>query len=470
MLARVGRSRREHFRSSAKRSIDRRDRWEQATTEALLINHSELFDEWIEYRSYETCLCCDSERWGLIFDRPYEALSQSGVDASPENSWVNQLAPWLKATNDLFSPASDEQVPGFKEARRQFDAVKSSAFRKWSKQCRAVARCLLLLHPFWIRSPLDWSPDERPTGESIGLHLLARYPVPTVFLSCFHWDGKGDSTGHWMVWVLLIGQGVSLSKTGIVFGVPLAARLPSLLSETPRCLRPAQAVIWAEARRLGAGDDLARLLASNGWRFDPHMESQTLAEALSEVRQTASWFIRHGDALDERQAQLVLDWAKHRYSEAAAGYGHAFSWRRRTVASVLAHAEAYAQAQVRSRGSLESLAWPSHGWDWGDSHQSKTWTIRELCSGVELAEEGAAMRHCVALYGARCVVGSAAIFSVCCNGVRVVTVEIAPVTLRLIQARGFNDRHSTVTELATIHRWLDALRSADSTRSRADRG
>lgn len=453
MLTRVGSSRREHLRLATPRKYHRI----RVKIDQLLLDD---YDEYqLDWSPAECgwCICCIPDWWGLSLPYGVEAPPRSIVDGA---SWVDQLASWLKSTNSLTTEFAtwDDQLPGFEEARRQLDGVKSSAFQAWRNSHRAVAHCLLLLFPFWVRSPLDWRQDELLPAYSMGLHLLAHYPVPPALLSCFHAEKYSGPPGFWMVWILLYGQGASPLKAARSLGKPqLPARTYGLLLEAPRALTPEQALSWAEARRIGASERVAQLLVGNGWTLYSFDDVGHWTEILDQLRQVTSWLVRHIDQLDDRRAEVVLTWVRHRYSEAAAGHAPPFSLRRRTVESVVAHAEAYQEALVRAKELREALTWPGRGWDWSESTPTSTWSLRELCSARELVDEGIEMQHCVALYAERCAVGSIAIFSLSRDGERVATVEIAPHVRRVVQARGKNDRWCYESELEVIDRWLASL-------------
>jgi hypothetical protein len=88
--------------------------------------------------------------------------------------------------------------------------------------------------------------------------------------------------------------------------------------------------------------------------------------------------------------------------------------------------------------------------------------VRELVSGDELADESAAMHHCVGSYAYRCAQGRSAIFSVTLDGERRITVELDPSTRAVVQARGLRNRECEPEERELLRRWLDALGAAPS--------
>src|SRR5262249_13159800 len=101
------------------------------------------------------------------------------------------------------------------------------------------------------------------------------------------------------------------------------------------------------------------------------------------------------------------------------------------------------------------LTWKARGLDWESGEDEATaWTIRELTSAKALAEESRAMHHCVVSYAHRCAHGHAAIFSLCADGLRRVTVELDLLRHRIVQVRGACNRSATSEEQVVLERWL----------------
>jgi hypothetical protein len=173
------------------------------------------------------------------------------------------------------------------------------------------------------------------------------------------------------------------------------------------------------------------------------------------------WLVRHRAALPDAHAvERILDWALHRHTEdlARAVPDHArFSWRGRTPAGARDDALEYDRRLDESRSHPPNLSWRPRGWDRELADEGGVWTVRELTSSTELADESQAMRHCVASYDRRCAKGASAIFSLSVDQVRQVTVELEPRSRRIVQARGTQNRSAESRELDVLRRWLDSL-------------
>ena len=102
------------------------------------------------------------------------------------------------------------------------------------------------------------------------------------------------------------------------------------------------------------------------------------------------------------------------------------------------------------------FVWSKHDWDSSVTEDlCSTWEVLELFSSEDLAGEGKVMQHCVAGYTGRCARGISAIFLMHKNGRQEITVEIDPVTLRVVQARGFQNRVASVDEDVVLTQWFN---------------
>jgi hypothetical protein len=254
------------------------------------------------------------------------------------------------------------------------------------------------------------------------------------------------------VWLILLGQGASLQRAGTRWGWTIPRGFLDRLFQAPGSRSPLDAAVWAEVHRLGGtNDEVDALTAHPAYRIDP---TESAALGLPEIvmerplaaydnvypvdrrrtqrefwHATTSWLIRHRDRLDGAARRSLLDWAMHRHTEDVARSTRAeqrFSWSGRTVEAAMAQARAHEQAIEDSAYGVRHLSWPQRGWDWRYADADGIWTIRELTTSADLAEEGTALHHCVAGYDHRCAVGLSAIFSLCHDAARTLTVELEP--------------------------------------------
>jgi len=173
--------------------------------------------------------------------------------------------------------------------------------------------------------------------------------------------------------------------------------------------------------------------------------------------------IRHRAQLTDPAATTILEWAMHRHTEDVARQvppAARFSWRGRTPAATLVAATEYAVTLALTHWGARRvpLTWRARGWDWEGASPRGTWTVRELTTSALLGDESAAMHHCVASYDYRCAQGVSAVFSVCRDGVRQVTVELDPASRRVVQARGPYNRPCSAGEIDLLQRGPAATR------------
>lgn len=297
--------------------------------------------------------------------------------------------------------------------------------------------------PFWIRHPAEWLGGD---VSSLIDHLFVRYGPPAYLYSAWSSD---EAHFKWISWFLVLAQGAELPLAGRQFEWVIPRRLVQFLYDVPTTFRPTEACVYAEIRRRGGGDvDIRRVLRNPAFIMDP---TEPGTEVHSRFwRETICWLIENRNRLSDAEADLVLSWSMHEFTEAVE-FGQSFSMAGRGVRSCLERSRTY-HHQITFR--WEDFRWDDHGWNWSFTDaEGAGWAFEELTSGIELYSEGIALRHCVATYASRCVAGISSITSVKRNGVRCVTVEIDPRNGRLVQARGLCNREADDLERQIIQSW-----------------
>ncbi|MGC4047090.1 MAG: PcfJ domain-containing protein [Armatimonas sp.] len=308
------------------------------------------------------------------------------------------------------------------------------------------AEVICLFAPFWVRSPLTWNQEY---NQSLEEHLFTLYPAPP-FLALT----PSDSFNYkWLCWLILLGRSISLKAAARVFDWVIPGKLPHYLMQADVPVwSPVQGVIYAEILRLGGLEqDFRRIIADASYQID--ITDPDISEAdLSFWREAVLWLMAHRGELTDTDAQWILAWARHCYTEGLAGRGASFSWSGRSVRVARERAEVYRQEQQAwLYWGGKDYTWSPHGWDW---KSEDGWSITELTSSRNLAIEGAAMHHCVGSYGWRCYTDASSIFSVCYQDQRQVTVELNPQTKTIVQIHGLYNRNATPEERAVVIDWL----------------
>lgn len=347
-------------------------------------------------------------------------------------------------------------------------SVRVPALSGWISRHRGPSLMLLLLAPFWLRPLAAWTPpstDDDALGRSLVDHVLVAYPVPPALY--VPWADVAVPSLKWASWLVLLGGGASLRRAAPMFGWKISSRLVHHLLQSPPRLQPLEAMVWAElAQRGGTMCEFARMRRHPSFLVD--LTSTPDASTDDNERQraerfrafwyaTADWLVRHRDELTDDECERVLDWAMHRFTEddgQQRAPNQCFTLTGRAPVAAHEQALAYREALRVPYGYEWPQSWARRSWDWELGEGEHTWTVHELATSAQLADESAAMRHCVASYAYRCVSGASAIFSLQRDGQRVITIELEPGSRRVVQARGPYNRACTADELALVERWL----------------
>jgi hypothetical protein len=226
------------------------------------------------------------------------------------------------------------------------------------------------------------------------------------------------------------------------FGIDLPVSAARFVFDVPPKALALEGLQWLLIRVYGGSHELAGRLAG----ILPAVAAQWVP-ALIRV------FVIAPNLLE--QAQPIFDWILHKHTEAQRSYPpKPFQLTMRSPARILEVALEYRESQMSyERLGHSGRSWKSHGWNAKFDEGDQTWAITELLSSLALHEESKAMRHCVSSYSQDCEQGRSAIFSVTLAGRRMVTVEVNPKTLRVVQVHGFANRLPTTEETRVVNRW-----------------
>lgn len=95
--------------------------------------------------------------------------------------------------------------------------------------------------------------------------------------------------------------------------------------------------------------------------------------------------------------------------------------------------------------------------DYEKRNNDTVWTIRELRNADAIRREGKNMQHCVATYISDCARRGTSIWSMFIvrdgRTMRVATIEVKPVSRRIVQVSGRRNTIPTETEMAIVNAW-----------------
>lgn len=337
-----------------------------------------------------------------------------------------------------------------------------------------LATHLALFSQFWIRHPKTFRGD---TAAEFVAHLLVRYDVIDCLFGI--WSDQLDLHDlKWHCWLVLLGQGGSLKRVAERFGWKISKRFQSQLLKSQHVQSPANAAMLAEILTLGGSIvDYRRLADNPSFVIDP-----TDAKGDNDFREfwvsTVRWLITNRDELGDEETQLVLDWALHMRLETSLAISfptnifgeaiepenrRAFSWKGRSASATVERSIDYLRQREQNFANSE---WALRGWDWELDDGINVWTLTELNTSKQLKAEGRAMSHCVGGYSRRCVSNQSVILSMRCNDNRVLTIQVEPMTLQIMQAKGERNRAAHSNEMNVLSQWQHHVASMDTANPR----
>lgn len=322
-----------------------------------------------------------------------------------------------------------------------------------------IVSSLVKYKSYWIRDFTSWkakSYNREKQFYSLIHHLFAHYEVP-AFIT------RGYMSGDKMAQNLFIhiGLGFSVRKfTG--FKLQMSKRVAHHFMQAPEDCTINEAILWGQTIAMGGSPTL----------------SQAVRASLREIstEQQAFWhsviqFFIDNPSLKSSQFGPVVDYIralKYERERIIRPGGKVkmkdpekpnFSMKGRNPKTLLDLVEKWHQKLAR-KSSISQLSWNSVGQKEGyyiegqaQNRNLKIWKIIELLNGKELAAEGRALNHCVASYAQKCMKGKCSIWSMYCNGERVLTIEVLSSTNYIIQIRGKRNRAAQPRELRIVRRW-----------------
>lgn len=414
---------------------------------------------------------------GLLHHGPFGVRLDPFLPARPEGGTPEWKAPNRPPDplavarsafrdRDAHQPADPESELAACELNELFDrcGIELSALT-WREELTMTL--LVASRRFWLRPPQAWTPsDGTRLDQLLNLveHLMGRYPVPEwlrpicLLVGCEDrfrgwesWDAPetSDDASPWSLY-LAATQGWKLGHALQLWAKAHRIELPTSSArfafEVPR-MRTFDAIIWLKVRTLGGSAEVAGALLENHTIRYPEL----FAELVHLLNRNPS-LVPH--------ARGIGEWAVHEFTELVSGHrarpvaqGTApgrFSLAGRSAANVLQHANAYFEARSRK---VDDMTWESRGWSLEMELKGITWSFTELTTGAALADESREMHHCVSTYAAGCQEGHSAIVSVRVNGLRVLTIEVAPAKLQVVQVRGSCNRPPTPVESNAVQNW-----------------
>ena len=301
----------------------------------------------------------------------------------------------------------------------------------------------------WLRPPEDWQPDTKSSHRqfaALARHLLARYPIPP-FMDTAWFRGDAPAAREQQGWFKHVGGGQNI-RTAAGLPVTLTKRAAHLFPKAPREYTVEAALRWAQIRALGGGEDLVRAVVAT--RLGERFEDEAFWVSVLH-------FFVNNPQLDRAWVGPIVDYIAFRREAPREAEGPAgaephgpppypnFSMKGRTAVALTRLVEEWHRELAREQAK-PPVAWEPSGIRGflSDDPEGEPvrWTITELLSARELADEGREMRHCVASYARSCARGQQSIWSLQMHAPdgrpprRVMTIAVNNARHMITQARG----------------------------------
>jgi PcfJ-like protein len=326
---------------------------------------------------------------------------------------------------------------------------------------------------FWVRPLENWTPSIRSSDDArlrmdLLRHLFGLYPVPGFLEKIWlppngivrhlslseqekakrqrqmpYQKGMADNPEfeEFAGWYVATATGLSLWKEAS--SSYLSRRETHLFLHAPNEFTPSRNIWWARARSWGAtkggADNIARCKLT---RMDVKNDFWISVGRL---------FARHPE-LGHHAADDLID-----FLEAHKREDENYSLKGRTLATISEASEVWHRLQAKQKhyGVYSWEGMPISDWSYitGNPEKEAThiWGVCQIKTGMELVQEGQAMRHCVGSYRVACSQGRSSVFSLTYDEARVLTIECQKE--RIVQVRGKANRRASSMERIIVYRW-----------------
>ncbi len=333
----------------------------------------------------------------------------------------------------------------------------------WARIIRACLRMANLCH-LWHGQPEVWTaPDASPFVQfrSFVSNLFAKYPVPNFMAPVW----LVDDHEMWMIDLYLhLATGRSIRQFGLLNSFRITKRMACCLMTAPDDLHPVHGLRWAQVRSLGGDERLARLLSTTTILCSA-TQDETFWESV------ICFFVKNQPICADEVTGIVQFLFQQRFCAAQDVAGvdgetrplqPEFTLEGRSLMSLRRH-------MANWRDDLGITQPPSDSsnpcWEktairpFQISRSDGIWTIDEVLTGKDLKVEGRIMRHCVASYLNSCLRHDTSIWSMkwiqAGRRQRVLTIEVAPETRTIRQAKGKHNSTPTDSGLDVLQRWAE---------------
>ncbi len=299
----------------------------------------------------------------------------------------------------------------------------------------------------WVRSLEDWKPKGKGRDalfRSLASFLVASYPMPNIIWGALF----GPNANRLLPIVQHVVQGGSLFKavqSGLM-PVPLTRAQCHEFLQMPGD-RFMESLRRVQIRTFGGDPQL--LAAWIGTDAGGHLHDRATEEFWLTVLR---WFCQN-PMLDRHQVGPLMDFIGYRRRN-----DPDFSMKGRSALALLEAMKVW-HGNLAKEKSIHGIVFEASGFKGGtyevpvNNNSHEVWRVTEILSSKLLAAEGQALSHCVYSYAWSIEAGAKSIWSLTCDDVRHITLEVRNNDRCIVQARGRFNRVMTHAEHKIVLRW-----------------
>ena len=321
----------------------------------------------------------------------------------------------------------------------------------------------------WLRPVEEWRTDllsPRAQFRSLTRHLLARYEVPP-FMDTAFLQGDLSTAHHEQEWFKHIGIGQNIRKADLP--LRLTKRMAHLFPTANRHWPISRALRWAQFAGMGGRTCWAVLST----RLKDYQRDEPFWE-------TVMLFFANQPMLEPTYIGPIVDYIHYQkfvpqqlpgpngqFIEGPPAQPN-FSMKGRSITKLLRLVdEWHGDLNADDYALGEEDAWEASGFrgfegeeDDAFSGERVRWSIRELCTALDLLAEGRVMHHCAASYARHCSEGERSVWSMQLTypaklPQRILTIALDNHEKTVIDYRGKYNMHPHDNKRTAKKHWQD---------------
>jgi hypothetical protein len=290
----------------------------------------------------------------------------------------------------------------------------------------------------------DWKADSKNIYKqfaSLIRYLFSPYKIPGFFDSSW-FSGQAVE----MTWWFFVAGGGNIRKAPNL-PIELTKKQAHLLMQAPEGYSLTQALRYGQI--MGLQEDKRLVEAVLATKLGREFKNE-------EFWMSVIFMFLNNPMMDRRVLPQVVDYID--FQKFAPNAPHpGMSMKGRNPQALLDEVEAWHNKISKDRGR-DYMEWhPTgiHGFHTTETFQNhpRHWKIEELTNSKQLSDEGRSMHHCVASYKYSASQGRCSIWSLKCDGERLVTIEVNNSNKLIVQARGKFNKMPEGKSVEMIRKW-----------------